>query len=184
MLQSAEKSLQDLYALLGPKGRQPASSVFKLLRDDASFEMNVNGSSSSVTFQWVNPLDAGRPAYLHRLLLGAFGGAVEDHAGFFTRAVLANGLLITVRDQDGAIQQDFDTTEAPIKRHVEFGTLAGVDVASDSTAGTSRFNIRWTFSHGASRPLLISPGWSINVEVRDDLTALAMLRMSVQGYYE
>ena len=181
-IQSAEQSLVEVRDLLGPKGREPANGIFAFIRNGSdSPEMDVDGGTP-VAFSWTNEVAAGRIAYLTRTLITALGGATEDHDGFFSLAALTNGLLIDIRDENGTVVQAFETDSLPIKRHVEFGNLAGVDIDTDSGAGVSRYNIRWTFSKATGRPLLLRPGWSFRVTVRDALQTLTMFRISVQGY--
>lgn len=182
MVQSAESALAELLDLAGPRGRAPTDGIFDLLRESGgSFEMAVNGTEP-VAFEWINPEAAGRDAYLSRMLIAALGATAEDLDGFFSLAALEIGLLIDIRDQNGDVIEAFETDTAPIKRHVEFGQLAGIDVDSDSTANRSRFSIRWTFDKAMGRPVLIPAGASIRVTVRDDLASLAMFRVAVQGY--
>ncbi|HUU95519.1 MAG TPA: hypothetical protein VM487_07250 [Phycisphaerae bacterium] len=181
--QSAEKSLQDLLSLSGPAGRAGVNVIHELLRQPtSSFEMGVNGGTP-IVFGWTNPLAAGRPAYLHRCLMSVVDNAPEDRDGFFTIAALTNGLLIELTDANGDVVQNWETDAAPIKRHVQFASLAGPDIVPDAGAGVSAYGMRWTFSKGTGRPLLVEPGGTFRISVRDNCSAILEWRTSIQGYY-
>lgn len=158
----------------------PANFVYDHLHDAVadSDDMNVDGSSTPVNFDFTVP--TGK-VFLFTRFNAQFDDDKKDVPnGFFSIAALSNGLLMQIRDTNGTVLQDFDTTAAPIKNHADMIALAGVDVDSDGTANLSSGGFRFTITKtGAAMKL--TAGQVVRVVVRDSLTGLDELRFMVQG---
>ena len=164
---------------------QPAvrvkSTFFEYLVDEAgSTDMNVDGSGTSVEFRFITP----RPVLVYRLNIAVVGGAKEVLDGFFSLGILTKGLTIIHRKsqpQGGGTIHHFGTATVPIRRHNDFGALAGIDVDSDTVANMSRFTIRWTLER-AGLPHQLNQFEELVINIRDDLSTLTSMRAMVQGF--
>lgn len=141
-----------------------------------SSEMAVDGSGAPVEFSYTAP----RPTVIHRLNFVARAAAKAQPNGFFSLAALAKGLWIVHRGLDGGVLENFGTGDRPIMTTIAFGALAGVDVVSDTAQGQSSYGIRWTLAR-AGAPLIMPPGTSLVVTVRDDIDALEEFAVMAQG---
>lgn len=153
--------------------------LHKYLRNGGSREMNVNGSSTAVNFDYVVP--ANDEAYIARcniLMLDAtpipteFGGV----------AALSNGILIQVLDDGGSVLKGFNDDD-PIIDNNEFNGLAGTDVEYVNGTGDDSVITRWTLQRHSGGPLLrLRAGETFRVIVRDDLTGITRFRWAIQGH--
>lgn len=165
---------------------QPAAilqrTFFEYLVDEnGSPDMNVLGTEADpIEFKFVTP----RPVSVYRINFALSSNAKEVQNGFFMLAELENGLTIihrTSEPQGGETIHNFGTGLVPIRRHADFGALAGVDVDSDVTANLSRFSIRWTLER-AGIPHMLQQFEEFAVYVRDDLRTIETMRAMIQGF--
>ena len=156
-----------------------AKPFWRYLKTEAgSSEMSVDGSSTPVEFVYT----AALPTVVERLNFMARDNGIAQPSGFFSLAALPKGLWIVHRAPDGAVLENFGTGDRPLMTTAAFGSLAGVDIESDTAQGQSCFNIRWTLAR-AGAPLGMSPGTSLVVTVRDDLSDLIEFSAMAQGLH-
>ncbi len=152
-----------------------------LVDENGSPDMNVLGTEADpIEFKFVTP----RPVEVYRLNFAVSSNAKEIQNGFFMLAELANGLTIIHRKsepQGGETIHNFGTGLVPIRRHADFGALAGIDVDSDTAANLSRFSIRWTLER-AGIPHMLQQFEELAVYVRDDLRTIETIRAMIQGF--
>ena len=154
-----------------------------LVDENGSPEMNVIGTEADpIEFKFVTP----RPVSVYRINLALSGTGKEIQNGFFMLAALTNGITIIHRKsepQGGETIHNFGTGLVPIRRHADFGTLAGVDVDSDGAANLSRFSIRWTLER-AGIPHTLQQGEEFAINIRDNLLAggIETMRAMIQGF--
>lgn len=155
----------------------PDDALFAYLKLSSSIEMNVDGSSAK-SFDYVA---TGRMA-IERVNFNTVDDVKWDADGFFSLSVLSNGLLIQVVDTNGTtVLQHFGTNDAPIKRHADLYSLAGIDVSDDTTGGTSSSGVRWTIEKAGLAIELIEDQ-RFRVVVQDDLQGFVQFRVMIQGY--
>ena len=150
-----------------------------LVNASGSPDMHIDGSGTPVAFVFRAP----RALDIHRVNFVAEAAAKEDLNGFFSLAELDNGLTIIHRKSEaagGGTLQNFGTGVVPITTHTRLGALAGVDVASDSVANKSRFDIRWTLRKSGV-PLAMQHHEEFIINVRDNLSTLLYFHVMVQG---
>jgi len=167
---------------------QPAAKTgdtfFEYLVDEnGSPDMNVLGTAAApIEFKFVTP----RAVLVHRMNFTVSGTGKEIQNGFFMLDELPNGITIIHRKsapQGGGTIHNFGTGLVPIRRHADFGAIAGVDVDSDGAANLSRFSIRWTLER-AGIPHRMQQFEEFVVNVRDDLLTgnIETMRAMVQGF--
>ena len=141
-----------------------------------SADLNVDGSSPSVTASWTVP--SGFVFLFHRINFLVYGNVAVSANGFGSGSALTNGLDFFVNTPQGTEHDLLDGV--PIKTNGDFAAFAGVDV--NQLAGSKGVGVRWTLSKATSdTPLAIEPGASIVLRINDDLSALGMFRANAQG---
>ena len=157
----------------------PGKHIFAPLKVDGtgSIDLNVDGTTP-VKFDYIV---INHTEDLVRLNLLSIDNAnrVDRFGGL---AVLTNGLKMEMIDTDNSVLVDF-TNGSTIKRVVDFGLFAGIDVdPADEVggAGDDVFNIRWTFAKGGAR-IRVSKGMRFRITVQDDLTGLTLFHAQIQG---
>ncbi len=146
----------------------------------ASPFFNVDGDAAQVEFIF----KATKSLIVNRVNIVVVANAKEDITGFFSLPALSNGLTIVHRESvadGGDTIEDFGTDIMPIKRHADFGALAGVDVMSDTEANRSRYSIRWTLARSGLALVMIEDEEFV-ITVRDDISTLLDAHVQIQGY--
>ncbi len=171
-------------AQLGGGGPSPfvrhTDFILEFFREGGgSMEMAVDGSITPVEFEWENE-EPIRHAVVSRLLWDILDGSPTTIKFGGIIGGLANGVLIDLRDAAGTLVMDF-TDGDPIKQNHQFARMVGTDWALTIGAGVDAVNVRWSlFKTG--KQLLVPPGFKLRVTVRDDLTTLDSMSVSLQGY--
>lgn len=156
-------------------GHPPEKFIYSMLRDDASFEMAVNGSlGSPVIFEYVAP----EPVLMSRINL-QINDILPTADKFGGIAALTNGVLIQIRDTDDTTLIDF-SDNIGIKANHDFVLLAGIDVDIVSGGGVGLVAVRFTVSK-AGNLLRLETGQKFVLVVRDNLTGLDSFEAMVQG---
>ena len=148
---------------------------------DGVTEMNVDGSGTAQNFDYKVPAGTVYKRFLFsRLNIGIVDGGIGwgEFAGL--GALLTNGLLLQILDDQSVVLQDFGTTADPIKANENFIDLAGADAIAVPAAGDDAFPVRFSiFKSGNMMTLL--PNYSVRLVVQDDLTDLSHFHAMVQG---
>lgn len=148
--------------------------------EGGGIDMNINGSSTPVSFRYVVP--AGKVAFPHRVVF-ALGDQNIEYMNFAgLGAQLTNGIEIRLLDTDDTVLTDF-TNGTPITATREFVMLAGGDVNVLQTGvgqDPDFVAIRWTLSKAGYVPYL-KAGQSFEILIQDDLLLVENLRAFVQG---
>ncbi len=146
-----------------------------LLESGGSAEMDVDGSSTSVPFEYTVPQGFYFLAERLCFVIIDQGGVNADTFGAL--AALDNGCLLEVERKNKIAKDLF--AGLPIKSNGEWSALSGVDVSQLS--GNRGVGIRWTLSKSTGFPLRLHPQDIIRLIVRDNLTALNLFRTTIQG---
>ena len=165
------------------KGRNAVEFfLYKLLRNplDNSPDMNVDGSSTPVQFQYIVP--AGKDVELHRFMFDLVDNAIKygQFAGLAT--ALTNGVMVEIIEDDGTtVLLDFTDGEN-VKINSEWAHLAGVDSIVQPAAGDDALPVRFSV-HKANdgNAMYLSEGRIIRVTIQDDLSTVSHFECMIQG---
>ncbi len=151
----------------------------KYLRNNSSKDMAVNGSVSSVTFEYTVPAD-------EKFIVSRCNILVEDNglrpSNFGGNNPLTNGVIIRVLDDDDITIMKIFNDDEPLITIGDFSALTGRDVDYLQVASDRAAQIRWTFDkHSGSLPLLLYAGQHFQAIVQDDLSGLDNFWMCLQG---
>ena len=151
--------------------------LYKYLKDGATIDMSVDGSSTPVKYKYTVPTDSR--ALITRVMIVILDkGPIPTKFGGV--ATLTNGLDIQIFDSDGTtVLVDF-LDGAPITQNAEFGCLAGVDIQIDAGAASDSLIVRWTL-RDAGASAVLTEGQIFQMTVNDDLTGLDSMVVLVQG---
>ena len=160
-------------------GIPPEYRVDEFLKTSAgSVEMNVDGSSTAVDFDYGAPKD--KKATITRML-----GVVVDGAMTWIKfgglSALGSGLTIKVFEKNGTtIVHDMLGGET-VKDNADWANHVGPDGPLALAAGDDAMPVRWTFKK-AVHPLELANQRILRVTVQDNLAGLTKFRLSIQGY--
>lgn len=152
--------------------------IYEFIENDAGVQAMAQVTGTEFHFK------PGPPSVLHlaNFYLQDFDIRPECFGGI---AELTNGLIITVKNAEGTVLQDFGTVASPITKHNHFGYLGGVDLQIFGGPGSDDVVlIQWHFDDttGQDAGLPIPSNGSFNVLIQDDLSDLTEFRCQVQGY--
>lgn len=155
--------------------------LHKFLKNTSdSLEMNVDGSTTAVSFKYTVP--ANEEAYIARCNI-YMEDANPSPSKFGGLTALTNGLIIRVLDAQGSTLHTFNDG-ATIKSNSDFHSMAGVDVAYTTGQGADAVSIRWTLQRQSGGPsLVLREDEAFEVVVQDNLTGLDKFRWSLQGQF-
>ena len=154
--------------------------IFSYFRNGESADMNVDGSSTAVSFRHSCAQVAdnvGKKQAIERINFSLQDASIRLNR-FGGIAALTNGLIIQAVDEFGSIT-DF-TDDVPITTLGEFSNLAGIDSVAIAASGDDNWACRWTISKSGS-PLYLKEGEYIEILVQDDLSDLTSFRAMAQG---
>lgn len=152
------------------------NATYEFLKDGAEVDLSVVTTTANYDYT-LGPTEYFE---IERVLFRGGDDSKGLPNSFFGISALSNGLLLQILDDSPAIVEHFTTDDVPIKEHFDLSNLAGVDVGTDSISNLSGIGSRWTISKSGKR-VLMKPGWTLRVVVQDDISALRLLRVSVQG---
>lgn len=155
----------------------PRNVDWRFANSGASIEMNVDGSSTPVHFDYQAPATTNIRVY--RCNITIVDGSVSP-TKFGGATALTNGLLVQCVTDGEALLCDFLNGQS-IKRNVDWVWLAGNDNPIAAAAGDDVIEIRWTIERGLGAPLALESGDRLRFTVQDDLTVLTEFRIMVQG---
>jgi len=138
--------------------------VASLVDGSNSKDMNVDGSSTPVTFQYAPTAALTEVVSLTCILVNAGSSALNG----FTSA-LANGIVVN---------QTVNGVTSEVKLIKDKSDLVSV-FSSDLVEPLSSSSFIGTFKASVDSPLILSNGDSIAVTIQDDLTAISTLVMSI-----
>ena len=146
------------------------------LKNGASADMNVDGSSSVVKFKYTVP--AGKTFQLSRMNICLVDSSVDpaDFGGI--TGALANGVLIDIYDESDAVVIDL-TAGQPIKVNCNWVLYCGVDLLVQDSVVDGLY-MRWTFAK-AGAAILMPVGYYFQITIQDDLTGLVAFQAQLQG---
>lgn len=156
----------------------PAENLlYRLLADGANTNINVDGSSTDVEFEYACPEDS--LVFFRRCCLTIVDSSITP-TKFGGISALTNGLLMQVIDSDTTtVLLDF-TLDIQIKKNLDFSLFAGTDAPVTAVAGDDVMEVRWTIGKTGA-PLLLTEGQIFRVTVRDNLSAITEFRWMMQG---
>ncbi len=159
---------------------RPTDFIMEFFRNGGgSMEMAVDGSITPVEFEWKNE-EPIKNAVCARLLWDILDGSPTTTKFGGIIGGLTNGVLMQLVDAADAVVLDF-TDGDPIKQNHQFARMVGTDWALTIGAGVDAVNVRWSlFKTG--KELLVPPGFKLRVTIRDDLTTVDSMSVSMQGY--
>lgn len=151
--------------------------IFKYVRSGVSAELNIDGSSSSVDFDYVAEVDTA----IERINIEIVDGSIRNDRFAGLAAALPNGLLFKVFDSDGTTELFDFCDNVPITITSDFVALAGTDSIIAQAAGDDSLPIRWTLGK-SGKMLKLTAGQRFRITVQDDLSTITRFRAMVQGY--
>ncbi len=152
---------------------------FKLFTIDGlgvTHEMDVNGSSTPVSFQVVVP--AGKVGIISRVVFHMVDGGMT-WAEFGGITALSNGVLVRARDSNDDVLLDF-MDGAALTSNSMFAHLAGVDAFLSVEAQDDAFSVRWSLFKTGYVPYLTA-GQYLELLVQDNLSAITHFQAILQG---
>lgn len=98
---------------------------------------------------------------------------------------LANGILIDIVDNTGALQVDV-TGGSPIRYFADFAKFGGISAPPSTFVGATMASIDIPLLYGVADRKRDSitiprPGWQLRIIIRDDLSSIARFCMNVNG---
>lgn len=162
-------------AALSQTARRPESYYISYLRQPGTQSrlMNVDGSVTAVTFEWIAPTDT----YLMRI-----GGILVDGRinldGFMgLSAALTNGVLMRITDGSEAVVNDI-TDGDEIKQTVDLVALSTVDI--NVAFGNNDDLLTWSLAFDELGAVMYLPeNYRVQMVVQDDLTALTLFESRI-----
>lgn len=148
------------------------------LTNGGSVPMNVNGSVTPVTFQFVVPADKYFALAQLTLVIVDSGITPLNFGGI---AALSNGILIYATDENDVVQYNFHAGSA-IKQNFEFYHVNGSRITTGSGQSGDTLTVVWSSDLVGFYPTL-KPGWKLKVVVRDNLTGLDKFESGCAGVY-
>lgn len=155
----------------------PGQFIFSGVKNGAAIEMNVNGSSTPVSYRYTVPAD--NRVYLYRVNFIMLDASITA-AKFGGVASLTTGITIKLKNSSDALLLDFLDGQT-IQNNTEFGLLAGVDV--NIGPGTDSLGVRWTINN-AGGSLYMESGDYLEILIQDNLTGLTSFQAMLQGIIE
>lgn len=146
--------------------------VIQYLLNSGSKNMNVDGSSSAVTFSAVPP--AGKKWVISRLLIYFSTSQAFDETGFGSLAALTNGIDIVL---DGVSILNW-------KDNIDINTsMFDADGKELYTKKDKSLSGRFTFSRftGMSGGVTVRSPSGFAMKIRDDLSSLTIFRARIEG---
>jgi hypothetical protein len=120
---------------------------------------------------------------IQRLIFSIVDGTINNYDVYAGAGLLTNGVVMYVTDNLGNIQYNLTDPDDPITNIGEWGhNCFDALVKPSQTSGQDHFVSRWTFAR-SGQPVQLLPGWSINVLLQDDFTALTEHNFLFHGYY-
>ncbi len=140
------------------------------LKNGSVFEMNVNGSVSPVLYSYAPA--ASEIYYLHKICFMLSDGGGNDLQRFGDLTVVTNGLLLSIRSKGTALdtfnmKDNMDILHAFTRDR----SASPLQVAKDLNMGCMYFTPQTMLDN--------STGDYVRASVRDNLTGLTFLRISV-----
>jgi len=159
----------------------PQDHVYRYLtRATGSIDMNVDGSVAAINFDYVVPAGTVYTTFkFARFNFVLVDGAMRWDRFAGLGSALGNGLLLRVLDNNGVIQQHFDTDRQPIQTNADFGGLAGVDNPLTAAAGPDAMPVRFSVFKSGNH-MTLYPNWIIRAVVQDNI-AVDVFRIQIQG---
>lgn len=177
-------NIQDMYKYLSgglsfPVPIPASSSIFMPLVNSAgSAEMAID--VGSIYYDYVSSTD--HISLVERINIVLYDTAVKA-SKFGGMIALPTGIKVENYAADGTtVLRDFmgDGLGITVKKHYDFGYLAGVDLELDSAGGGDAVGIRWTLER-AGGSYLLNSGESIRFTMQDSLGLLTGFQAHVQG---
>lgn len=147
---------------------------------DGSGDTNATGDYSTPE-EFLITAPTGYEYVLHRMIVkiqdAATGFVAESYGGL---GELTNGMLLRVHDAEDAVVLDL-TAGVPVQSNVHWARYCYDATLDGFGSGDDFFLIRWTFANSGN-PLVLPPGYSLRLLLRDNLTGLNGHRFHIQGY--
>jgi len=172
----AEKSL---YA--GGKPVSAGKLVTQFLSNGATHQAVGNYSSGVEQFQIVADVGS-QQLHLARMIVHIEDVGNFDSGRYGNNIILTNGIHIVAYDADGTtVLKDLDGNEG-VLTNSGWGALCHDVTLHDYGLGNNSVTARWTFAR-TGKPLTLSSGQMLSVDLNDDFTGLEAHTFMVQGYY-
>lgn len=160
----------------------PNEQIYRLLDTvgDGSGTKSAIGNYSSAVEEFLitNPT---RQIQIRRMLVEIRDTGLFSQERYGTIAALTNGIEVVVKDDSGTIQLNI-TDGVPIKSLAHWGAKCFDMSPLPSGSGDGFVNVRWTFGRNGS-DILLPAGWSLVVQLNDDLTGLIDHTFFVGGMF-
>lgn len=168
-------------------GSIPTTEAFAVSADRLVFEflhepggsraMNVNGAVTPVVFSHVATTDE----QIGSIHVHMSDGVIQAD-GFGGLSALANGVIISVLNEDGEEIADFGTAMHPMQQNVDFSAIGGTRYVRDATGGGNDIIIIDIQFNESGAELLLRKGETILWTVRDNLTGLVEFTTVLLGF--
>lgn len=145
-----------------PQPLDTSTYIDEFLENSGSSNMNVDGSSTSVTFSNPTTVPADKQLIISRLSIFIEGSTTLSTNKFGDVVALTNGVLLQLNTQDLYL----------FKENLDI-ILRSEDFSNQSTVLFSQIN----FPEG----LKVSAANSLSAKIQDDLSSLVNFKMRIQG---
>jgi len=171
--------IKDILAAMAPSYSTPhgkyverSSYYSRFLSNGADINMAVDGSTTPVAFSLTVP--EGQFYLVNRGILDIRDSGSWAPDGYGSNGALTNGLTGHVEDAAGTIRFNL-TEQKDLKTNADWGAFCYDTTLLDwgNAQATKSFSARWTFTKDGA-PILMLPGWSLHVQVNDDLSDIEL----------
>ncbi len=155
--------------------------IYRLLdtNGDGTGSANANGDYSVTQGIHYIEAPAGQAYYLERMLVTIKDVGAPDAGSYGNSITLTNGIGVRVRDASDTLVVDL-TAQKKVKTNGDWSTLCYDVQVVDFGTGDDYVAVRWTFAK-SGLPIILRPGYKLEVTLDDDLTGLVEHSFNVQG---
>lgn len=152
--------------------------LYEFLKNGASRDMVVDGSSTPVKFKYTVPV--GKYAEIERINIVIEDGSI-DPVQFGGLSALNNGVEIGAYDSGDVLARDF-CGGFPIKSNADWGALAGIDNTPYYGVGAAldSLNIRFSLYKG-NEALRLDAGEYLQFTINDAMSGIDKFVSMLQG---
>jgi hypothetical protein len=120
---------------------------------------------------------------IERMIVSIVDGAITNADAYAGAGVLSNGIKLYVTDSLGATQYNLTDPDIPVTTVGDWAHYChDLTIWAGLAGGDDHATVRWTFAR-SGKPVVLLPGWSINVLCQDSFATLTKHRFLLQGYW-
>ena len=120
---------------------------------------------------------------ISRMIVSVVDGAITNADSYAGAGTLSNGVRVYVTDVLGTILYQLTDPDHAITTVGAWAHYChDLTIWAGLAGGDDHATVRWTFARSGV-PVMLEPGWSLNILCQDSFAALTTHRFLVQGYY-